>query len=162
MIGTKMQEAINEQIKLEMESSYLYLSMATFFYARNLDGMAQWMRAQTNEEMQHAMKLFNHLVERGGKVQLSGLANPKKEWNSPLEAFEEAYQHELFITGKINSLVKLAREEDDNPAAIMLQWFVNEQVEEEASVSKIVETMKMIGTSGSGLVMLDHKLGKRQ
>lgn len=162
MIGTKMQNAFNEQIKFELESSYLYLSMSAYFHSQNLDGMAQWMKSQSDEERQHAMKIYDHLVERGGCVQLTGLAEPKKNWNSPLEAFEDAYKHEQFITSRINALVKMARDEEDNPAGILLQWFVSEQVEEEASVSKIVETLKMIGSSGSGLVMLDHKLGKRQ
>ncbi|TCL73239.1 ferritin [Hydrogenispora ethanolica] len=161
MVSTKLLEALNGQIRLEMESSQLYLAMAAYFHDRNLDGMAQWMRAQSSEEYGHAMRIFDHLRDRGSRIRLEGLSQPKGEWTSPLEAFEEAYRHEQFITGKINDLVKLAAAESDYPAGIMLQWFVSEQVEEESSVSKVVQQLKLIGNSGSGLVMLDRQLGKR-
>lgn len=161
-VNQKIQKALNEQIQHELGSSYLYLAMATYFYSQNLDGMAQWMRAQAKEELAHTFKIYDHLIERGIEVQLAALAEPKKSWNSPLEAFEDAYKHEQFITSKINELYKLAMEVSDNPALVMLQWFISEQVEEEASVSKVVETLKMIGNSGSGLVMLDRQLGKRE
>ncbi len=162
MMSPKLLEALNKQIQIEFESSRLYLSMVAYFHDLNLDGMAQWMRVQTDEEYQHAMKIFDHVRDRSVRVKLSGLAQPKTEWASPLEAFEEAYQHELFVTGKIHELVKLAAAEEDFAAGIMLQWFVTEQVEEEASVSKIVYQLKTIGSSGSGLVMLDRQLGKRE
>ena len=161
-MSPKLIEALNKQIQLEFESSQLYLSMAAYFHDQNLDGMAQWMRVQTQEEYQHAMKIYDHLRDRGVRIQLSGLSQPKTEWASPLDAFEQAYQHELFITGKIHELVKLAAAEQDFAAGIMLQWFVTEQVEEEASVSKIAHQLKAIGSSGSGLVMLDRQLGKRE
>jgi ferritin len=157
-----MHKALNEQIKLEMESSYLYLAMAAYFHGAGMDGMAQWMKAQSEEEMGHAMKIFGHLVDRNARVELAGLNQHQKEWASPLEVFEDAYRHELFITAKIHGLVKLAGEEQDYAAAAMLQWFVTEQVEEEASTLKIVDTLKKIGTSGSGLVMFDRQLGKRE
>lgn len=162
MIGTKMEAAFNEQIKEELASAYLYLSMAAYFHAQNLDGMAHWMHVQAHEEYEHAMKFFNHIIDRGGQVELARLEKPKKVWDSPLSAFEEAYQHEQYVTGRINSLYKLAVSEEDYPALGLLQWFVDEQVEEEASVSKIVEQLKMIGNSGSGLIMLDSQLGKRE
>jgi len=135
MIGKKMQDAINEQIKEELGSAYIYLSMAAYFHSKGLDGMAHWMRAQTQEEMMHAMKFLDHIVGRDGKVELLALDQPKIEWSSPLEAFQDAYKHEQYITGRIDNLVKLAAEENDNAAAIMLQWFVTEHLESQYFVS---------------------------
>jgi len=162
MIGKRMQDAMNEQIKHELESAYLYLAMVAYFNAEGLDGMAAWMTAQTQEEVAHAMRFFSHINERGGRVELLPLAQPQKEWASPLEAFKAAYAHEQFITGTIDDLVKIAEEEKDNPAKIMLQWFVAEQVEEEDSTHKVVELLERIGDSGHGLVMVDRELGARQ
>lgn len=161
MIGAKVEAALNRQIKEELESAYLYLSMAAYFHSRNLDGMAHWMHGQAREEHEHAMKFFYHVVERGGRVELTGLGQPRKEWDSPLSAFQEAYRHEQYITGEINNLYQLAMTEGDYPAVGLLQWFITEQVEEEASVSRVVEQLKMVGDSGSGLIMLDRELGKR-
>lgn len=161
MISEKVRKAINEQIKHELESAYIYLSMTAYFSAAGLDGMAQWMRIQTKEEVEHAMKFFDHILERGGRVELQPLKPLKTDWSSPLEAFHDAYEHEQFITGKINDLVKLAREEGDEPAGILLQWFVTEQVEEEANASKIVQMLERIGDAGHGLLMIDRELGKR-
>jgi ferritin len=161
MINEKVRKAINEQIKNELESAYIYLSMAAYLHSINMDGMAQWMRVQTKEEVAHAMKFFDHIQERDGRVELQPLKPLKTDWSSPLEAFQDAYKHELFITGKINDLVKLAREEGDEPAAILLQWFVSEQVEEEANASKIVQTLERVGDSGPGLLMVNSHLGKR-
>jgi len=162
MIGKRMQDAMNEQIKHELESAYLYLSMVAYFRAEGLDGMAGWMEAQTQEEVAHAIRFFNHINERGGRVELKELSRPEKEWDSPLAAFEAAYEHERFITGTINDLVKIAEEEGDNPAKIMLQWFVSEQVEEEDSTKKVVDLLKRIGESGHGLIMVDRELGGRK
>ena len=161
MIGKKMQDAINEQIKEEVGSAYLYLSMAAYFHSKGLDGMAHWMRVQTQEEMMHAMRFFDHVTNRDGKVELLAIDQPKIEWSSPLEAFQDAYKHEQYITGRIDDLVKLAAEENDNAAGIMLQWFVSEQVEEEASTSKVAQELEMIGDSGHGLIMLDRELDTR-
>jgi ferritin len=161
MINEKIQEAFNEQIKHELESAYLYLSVAAYFHSLGLDGMAQWMRVQSQEEMVHAMKFFDHIRERDGTVELHALAEPKRKWASPLEAFQDAYKHEQFITSKINELVKLAREEDDLPAGVLLQWFVTEQVEEEASASKVAQMVERVGDSGHGILMLDRELGAR-
>jgi len=158
MISKKMQDAMNEQIKYELESAYLYLSMAAYFHSLGLDGMAQWMRVQTQEEMVHAMKFFDHIKDRGGRVELLPLAQPKREWSSPLVAFQEAYKHEQFITSKINDLVKIAKEEPDNPANVLLHWFITEQVEEEASTSRVAQALERIGDSGQGLIMLDREL----
>ena len=162
MIGKKMERAFNEQIKNELESAYLYFSMAAYFHSLGLDGMANWMRAQTIEEIVHAMKFFNHINERGGRMELPALSKPKKEWASPLEAFKDAYEHEKFITSTINELVELAEKEKDYPAKALLQWFVTEQVEEEDSTLKVVQMLERIGDSGNGLLMLDRELGKRK
>lgn len=162
MIGKRMQDAMNEQIKHELESAYLYLSMVAYFRAEGLDGMAQWMTGQAQEEVAHAMRFFNHINERGGRVELKALAQPQKDWASPLEAFKAAYEHERFITGRINNLLKVAEEENDNPAKIMLQWFVTEQVEEEDSTKKVVDLLTRVGDSGHGLIMVDRELGTRK
>jgi len=161
MISKKMQDAMNEQIKHELESAYLYLSVAAYFHSVGLDGMAQWMRVQTQEEMVHAMKFFDHIRDRDGRVELLALAQPKTEWSSPLAAFQDAYEHEKFITAKINALVKIAAEEADYPASVLLQWFTTEQVEEEASTSKVAQMLERAGDSGTGLIMLDRELGTR-
>lgn len=161
MINKKIQEVFNQQIKHEFDSAYLYLSMAGYFHSLGLDGMAQWMRVQTQEEMVHAMKFFDHLKDRDGHIELLALDKPKTEWASPLNAFEEAYKHEQFITGKINDLVKIARDENDNAAGILLQWFVTEQVEEEQSTSKVAQELKLVGNEGQGVLMLDRELGTR-
>jgi len=161
MISPSMQNAMNDQIKFEMESAYLYLAMAADFHAKSLDGMAQWMKYQAQEELGHALRFFNHIDERGGRVELQAIAQPQKEWATPLAAFEAAYAHEQFITGRIDELVSIAEAENDNAAKFMLQWFVNEQVEEEASVSKVVDMLRLIGESGHGVLMADRELGQR-
>ncbi len=162
MIGKKMENALNEQIKNELDSAYLYLSMSAYFHDNGLDGMAHWMRVQTGEEKNHALKILDHIAGRQGRVELKALSEPKRDWESPLAAFKAAYKHEQFITSKIAGLVKLAAAEGDHAAGIMLQWFVTEQVEEEANASRIVQMLERIGPSGSGLVMLDRELGKRE
>lgn len=162
MINKKIQDAFNGQIKNELESSYLYLSMAAWFHSEGLDGFAGWMKVQAKEETLHAMKFYDNIVERMGTVELPALSKPKAQWNSSLAAFQDAFRHEQLITSKINGLVKLADDQNDNAAGIFLQWFVNEQVEEESAASKIVQLLERIGASGAGLVMLDKQLGKRE
>ena len=161
MIGERLESAINDQIKHELESYYIYLSMAAYFHSVSLDGMATWMRAQAHEEMIHAMKFFDHINDRGGTVKLQNLAQLKTEWTSPLEAFRDAYEHEQFVTGKINDLTTLAREVRDYAAEPLLAWFSDEQVEEEATTSKIVDELEMAGSDKSALLMLDRELGQR-
>jgi ferritin len=161
MINEKVSKAFNEQIQKELYSAYLYLSMAAYFHSRGLDGMAQWMRVQAFEEVNHAMKFFDHIVERDGRVELLGLEKPPTEWKSALNAFEAAYKHEQYITGSINDLVKLAETEKDYASKSLLQWFVDEQVEEEASVSKIAQELEMVKDSPQGLLMIDRELGAR-
>jgi ferritin len=161
MIKQRMQNVMNEQIQHEISSAYLYLAMAADFHSKNFDGMAQWMKVQAQEEMVHAMRFFEHIVDRNGRVELKALPEPSKDWTSPVEAFKAAYKHEQFITGRIDELVKVARDENDNAALMMLQWFVNEQIEEEANASKIVDMLTLIGDFGQGLLMADRELGAR-
>jgi len=161
MINKKIEKAFNEQINNEIFSAYLYYSMSAYFHSIGLDGMAQWMQVQALEELTHAQKFFDHIVERDGRVELRAIEKPQVEWKSPLEAFEAAYKHEQFITGKINELMKLSREENDYASQGMLQWFVDEQVEEEASTSKIAQQLRMINDNPNALLMLDRELGTR-
>jgi ferritin len=161
MITKKLNDAMNEQIKNELESYYIYLSMAAYFHSKGLDGMGHYMRVQAHEEMTHAMKFLNHLLDRGGKVVLKDLKQLKTEWKSPLEAFQDAYEHEKFISRKINELMAVAREEKEFASEPLLGWFTNEQVEEEANASKISEQLDMVGADKSGLLMLDRELGAR-
>jgi ferritin len=161
MIDQKIQNAMNEQIKNEFFSAYLYLSMAAYFEQKNLTGFAHWMRVQSQEEQEHALKFYDFIHDRGGKVTLLALEQPKSEWKSALDAFNDAYAHEQFITGTINKIYESALQEKDYPAQIMLQWFINEQVEEEKNASQIVEQLKLIEERGTAILMLDHQLSKR-
>ena len=161
MIGKKMRDAMNEQIKNELESCYIYLSMAAWFHAENLDGMGHWMRCQAHEEMTHAMKFFDHITDRGGTVTLLHLKQLKTAWKSTLEAWQDTLEHEKFITSKIHDLVKLSRKENDIASDSLLAWFSKEQVEEEAGAEKILRQMQMIGDSKQGLFMMDRELGAR-
>ncbi|MFZ1956813.1 MAG: ferritin [Desulfobacterales bacterium] len=161
MIGERLSKAINDQIKNELESYYIYLSMAAYFHSVSLDGMGHYMRCQAHEEMLHAMKFFGHVIDRGGKIVLQDLKQLKTEWSSPAEAFKDAYKHEKFITGKINDLTTIAREEKDYSIEPLLAWFSDEQVEEEANASKIADQIEMVGQDKSGLLMLDRELAQR-
>ena len=161
MLHPKIQDAFNKQLNAEYFSSYLYLSMAAYFESQNLKGMAQWMQLQAQEENMHAMKFFDFINERGGKVTLTRIEAPKTEWSSPLQVFEETCAHESKVTGLINDLVDLAISEKDHAANAFLQWFVTEQVEEEASVQEIAEKLKLVGDRGGMLFMLDRELGQR-
>ena len=161
MISKKLETALNKQINEEIFSSYLYLSMAAYFLSLNLDGFAAWMKIQAQEEMSHAMKFFNFLEEMGGRVSLLAIKEPEKNWKSPLAAFTAASRHEQYITGCINGLYRLAGSEKCMPTQIMLQWFIKEQVEEEATAAKIVFKLTQIKDSVNGLWILDKQLGAR-
>ncbi len=161
MIGQRMREAMNEQIMHETFSAYLYVSMSAYFHSMGLDGMAQWMKAQAQEELGHALRFYNHINERGGRIELLAIEKPEKEWDAPLAAFEAALKHEEFISGRINDLAKIADEENDRAAGIMLQWFVTEQVEEEDSVTKVIDMLKLVGKDGPALLLADRELGQR-
>jgi len=161
MIGKKLTKELNEQIKHETFSAYLYWSMAAYFQSKGLDGMSQWMKAQAQEELGHALRFYNHISERGGRVELQAIDKPQLEWESPRDAFEAAKKHEQFITSRIDGLAKLADEENDRAAGIMLQWFISEQVEEEDSVQKVLDMLDIAGEKGPGLLMADRELGSR-
>jgi ferritin len=161
MIGKKLNDAMNEQIKNELESYYIYLSMAAWLHSKALDGMGHWMRVQAHEEMLHAMKFFNHLIDRGGKVALKDLKQLKVQWKSPLEVFQDALEHEKFISKKINDLMSIARQEKEFASEPLLAWFTNEQIEEESNATKITEQLEMVGADKSGLLMLDRELAAR-
>lgn len=161
MINEKIQEAFNEQVNAELYSAYLYLSMSAHFQSMNLPGFANWMRCQAQEELVHAMKFYTFIHDRGGKVALSVIEGPPTEWESPLDAFEDAYRHEQKVTGMINNLVDIALQERDHAANAFLQWFVTEQVEEEASADAVVQQLKIAGDQGSGLFMIDRELATR-
>jgi len=161
MIGKAMQDAMNEQINKELFSAYLYLSMAAYFEEKNLAGFAHWMRVQADEEREHGMKFYNFILECGGKVTLKAIDAPKTEWTGNLEVFEEVAAHEAKVTASINALYELALKEKDYPAQVMLQWFINEQVEEEKNAAENVANLKLIEERGTAVLMLDHRLAKR-
>ncbi len=161
MIDKEIEEAINRQINEEMYSSYLYLSMSAYFENTGLRGFANWMFVQYKEEMDHAMKFYRYLIERGGRVKLYEIKEPPHEWNSPLHAFEETLKHEKHITECINNLVDLAEKKKDRATFNLLQWYVDEQVEEEANDEEIIQALKMIGDNPQGLLMLDRELAAR-
>ena len=161
MIGKKMEKALNDQINAEMYSAYLYLAMSAYFESENLPGCASWMKVQTQEETAHTMKLFDFVNERGGRVVLKAIEQPPKGWKSPLAAFEAAYEHEQLVTGRINKLVDLAIQEKDHAANAFLQWFVNEQVEEETSADAVVQNLRMAEKAPGAMFMIDRELGQR-
>ncbi len=162
MLKRKVQDAINDQIQRELESAYIYLSMAAYFDTANLSGFAHWMKAQFQEEQAHAFKFYDFVNDRGGQVILQAIGSPPVKFQSPLDAFEKALAHEEKITGHINELYALATEEKDIASQNLLQWFVEEQVEEEKNAGDIVDMLKKIGDSYHALLMLDRELGQRQ
>ena len=161
MLDAKMEKALNDQIVAEMYSAYLYLSMAAYLDGEGLGGFAKWMRAQFQEEQAHALKMFNYVGERGGRVRLCAIEAPPSEWDSPLDVFETTLAHEQMVTGLINKLVDLALELSDHATDNFLRWFVTEQVEEEDSADSIRQQLKLVGSNGQGLLMLDRELGAR-
>lgn len=160
MVLEKMGKALNEQLKWELYSSYLYLSMATYFKDKGLDGFARWMEVQALEELSHAIKFYSYLNERGYKVDLQTIDGPPTTWKSPVAVFEHVIEHERHVTERIHNLVDLAVEERDHGTNNFLQWFVGEQVEEEASATDVLNKVKMV-QEGSGLFLLDRELGQR-
>ena len=161
MLSKAMQDAINEQIKNELYSSYLYLAMSAYCEANNLPGFGHWLRLQSQEEIEHAMKFFGFVNERGGRVVLEAIDKPPVEFESPVKIFEETLNHERKVTAMINSLYERALEEKDYASQVMLHWFIDEQVEEEANASYILDTLKAVGEKGQALVMLDRELARR-
>lgn len=161
MISEKMESALNEQINAELYSAYLYLSMSAYFQSENLTGFANWMNVQAQEEMVHVMKLYNYVHERMGRVTLKAIDGPPTQWESSLDAFEAVFAHEQKVTGLINDLMNLAIEQKDHAAKSFLQWFVDEQVEEEASADEVVQKVKQVKDMPGGIYMLDKELGQR-
>jgi len=161
MLSEKIENAFNDQMIFEMYSANIYLSMATYFDAKNLTGFANWMKVQYQEEMFHVMKFYDYINERGGRVIIKGIDAPQTDWDSPLAAFENALAHERIVTSRIGKLVELAGEEKDHASMNFLQWFVAEQVEEEANADGIIQQLKLITEAPGGLFMLDRELGLR-
>jgi ferritin len=160
-MNAKVERALNEQIHAEFFSFYLYLSVAAYFTTNHLDGFAHWMRIQAQEEFNHAMKLFDYLNERGGKVELLPLDGPVSEWPSASAAVEAVLNHERAISQRINTLVDLATAENDHATTVLLHWYVSEQVEEEATSETLFHQVQMVESSPSGLLMIDRELAGR-
>ena len=160
-LGKALQDAINGHINSEIYSAYLYLSMSAYCDSINMPGFAHWMRVQHQEEMAHAMKLFDFVNDRGGRVTLQAIEQPPVEFRSALDVMEQTLQHERRVTSLIHRLYELAAEESDYPAQVLLQWFISEQVEEEKAVDEILEQLKLVGDDGAGLLMIDARLGDR-
>jgi ferritin len=155
----KLSDAFNEQIKAEMWSSNLYLSMAVYFMDAGLDGCAHWMKKQTAEELEHAYKLIDYAVKRGGKVVVSQIDAVPSQWDSPQAVFEQVYRHECHVSALIDKLMDLAIAENDKATQEFLRWFVTEQVEEEESAKGILDKFNIFGVHG--LYAVNHDLGKR-
>lgn len=160
-LSKKMNDALNKQANAEFYSAYLYLAMSATLAEMNYGGASHWMYLQYQEENSHALKLYKYVMERGGKVELDVVDKPKQDWKSVQEIFEDSLAHEQLVTEKIVALLDLAEEEKDYPTRSLLNWYIDEQVEEEANVKAIVEKLKMVGESTNGLFMIDSYLGKR-
>lgn len=161
MLKENVQDALSGQLNAEMYSSYLYLSMSSYFSSTNLAGFANWTRVQAKEELMHAMKFYDYINERGGRIILKPIEGPPTEWKSPQDAFEHTLRHEQKVTGLINDLVDLVIEEKDHATNNFLQWFVSEQVEEEASATDVLQKVRRVGDDQGGLFMLDNELAQR-
>ena len=162
MLDPRIQDALNGQLNAELYASYLYLSMSGYFESQNLKGMAHWMKIQAQEETMHAMKFFDFINERGGRVVLTQIDAPRTEWSSPLVVFEDACKHESKVTGLINDLVELSLGQKDHAANAFLQWFVTEQVEEEAAAQEIRDKLKLASDNPVALFMIDQELSQRR
>ncbi len=161
-LSKKLLKEMNKQIQEEIYSAYLYYQMSAYFENGNLPGFGHWMRAQGMEEVTHAQKFFTHILERGGKVELLAIAKPQTTWDSPTAAFEDALAHEVHITGRIHKLMKIARDEGDFAAEMgILNWFVDEQIEEEVSVGEVLDKLNLIEDNKNGLYMLDKEMASR-
>ncbi len=160
-MNQKLLDEMNVQINKEFYSGYLYLSMAAHFSQANLGGFSHWMKAQAKEELEHALKFYEFLNELGEKVELQPIAQPEIKFESPIKVFEQVLEHEIFVTTRIHLLYEMALEEKDYPTQVFLQWYINEQVEEEKHATEILETLKMGGESGSALIMMDKALAGR-
>jgi ferritin len=162
MISQKLQDAINDQINHELHSAYVYLSMVAYFEDQNLPGFASWMRVQSQEENEHAMKLFDFMNERGGRVVLQKLDQPPVDFKSAEDVFAQAYEHEKYISGTIHKLYEIALAENDYPTQVMLHWFIEEQVEEEDNTSRVLDMVQRAENRAWALLILDNQVGKRK
>jgi ferritin len=161
MIKKEVLDAMNEQINAESYSAYLYLSMAAYYESIGLSGFAHWMKIQYQEEAAHAIKFFNYVTERGGKVILRAISQVPVEFDGVVDVFEKTLVHEYHVTDLINNLMNVAVAASDHASQSFLKWFVDEQVEEEANVEKIISTLKLINGQGNGIFMMDRELGQR-
>ena len=161
MLSQTLNQALNEQIAYENYSAFIYKAMQAYFEAEDLAGMANWMNIQYQEELSHAEKMFQFVCDAGGRVEILGMDTPNNEYTSPLQVFENALEHEQKVTQRINNLMEQTQAEKNHAAQIFLQWFVTEQVGEEASVSEIISKLKRIKDDGRGLMMVDQELAKR-
>jgi ferritin len=161
MINKKLQQAFNDQLNAELYSAYLYLSMAAYFHSTNLPGCSSWMLVQAREEQSHAMKFYDYLNEQGGRVMLKAINAPPTEWSSPADVFDAVYKHEQKVTGLIKALMELAAEQKDDAACRFLQWFVDEQVEEEDSAHEVLQKLKLVEYKSQELYLIDRELAKR-
>jgi len=161
MISKRLVDAFNEQINKELYSEYFYLSMAAWFDSQNLPGFANFFKIQVQEEHFHAMKMYEYVNERGGRIILKAIDKPEVDFESALDIFKKAYEHEQLVTSLINNLMDVATEEKDHATKSFLNWFIDEQVEEEASMDAIVGKLKMLGGNGHGMLMIDNELGTR-
>lgn len=161
MFKKTIEKALNEHINAEIASAYLYLGMNAWFLSKNLSGMANWMQIQVEEELAHARKFYDFVLDRGGAIVLLDVAAPKMAWKTPLAVFEATYKHEQAVTRRIHNLVDLAKKEKDHATDTFLQWFVSEQVEEEANADDVVQRLKLAGTSGSAIFLIDQELSGR-
>ena len=161
MLSKTAQEAINGQIKNELYSAYLYLSMSAYFESKTLPGFARWMRVQEAEERMHAIKFFDYVLDRGGMITLQPIDGPPTEFKGPLEVFELVLEHEKKVTAMIHKLYELAVKEKDYATQVLLQWFITEQVEEEKNATQVIEKLRMVEAKCHGGLVLDHEMGKR-
>lgn len=160
-MSAALQRAMNDQIQKEFYAHYLYLAMSAWFEERNFEGFAAWMRIQADEERNHAMRIFDFVLHRGGKVRLQAIPEPATKWKTALEVFEDARRHEQMVSGSINALYARATSEKDYASQVMLQWFITEQVEEEKTSTALAERLRLVGDSATGLLILDRQLGER-
>lgn len=161
-MNKKINDAINKQIAAESYSAFLYLSMAAYCEINNLKGMANWLKVQYQEELTHALKFYQFVLDRGGKVELQSLDQPPADFSSAHDVFQKAYEHELKVTKMIHDLYELANVEKDYAFQEILHWFIKEQVEEEANSSEIADNLKMVGDDAKGLILIDQQLANRQ
>ncbi len=161
MLDPTMERALNAHLDAETYSAYLYFSMSAYFESKGLKGFANWMRVQALEELGHAGKFYDYILSRGGRVRLGQIAAPPSDWETPLAVFEATMAHERMITSKVNELAALADELTDRATTIFLQWFVSEQVEEESSVSEILERLRLVEGVAGGLFVIDRELASR-